>query len=296
MATWDEVLKQLGETPSQIDYIRRKYIKELSQLTGRNVIIYYSGFLTPRIQQNPASNISIGDQDIEGFMSTVKGLDYTKGLDLILHTPGGDPTATEAIVTYLKDKFNKDIRVIVPQIAMSAGTMIACCGKEIFMGKQSSLGPIDPQFQGIPAYNILNEFWEAKKDLADNPQNVHYWAIKLQQYPAAFMKTCIDAINLSEELVKAWLTDNMLKDNVDKVNNVVHFLNNHDKSKNHGRHFNYRTCKDIGLVISLLEDDQNLQDAVLSVHHSAMLTLDTTEAVKIIENQNGQALISILRN
>lgn len=291
MATWNEILKEIGETPSQIDYVRRKYIKKLSDYTNRNTIIYYSGFLEPRIQQN-SMNLSIGDQDMEGFMTTVNGLDCNKGLDLILHTPGGDPTAAEAIVRYLKDKFGKDIRIIVPQIAMSAGTMIACCGKEIVMGKQSSLGPIDPQFQGIPAYNILNEYKEAKQDLERNPQNANYWAIKLQQYPAAFMKTCIDAINLSDELVKDWLSDNMLEGDQEKVKKTANFLNSHDSSKSHGRHFNYKICRDNGLKITLLEDNQDFQEAVLSLHHAIMLTFDRTESVKIIENQNGQAVIA----
>ena len=35
MAGWDEIIKELGETPSQIDYVRRKYLKELSDYTGR---------------------------------------------------------------------------------------------------------------------------------------------------------------------------------------------------------------------------------------------------------------------
>lgn len=140
-----------------------------------------------------------------GFMTVVNGIECQKGLDLILHTPGGDPTAAEVIVNYLRSKFNSDIRVIVPQLAMSAGTMIACAGKEIIMGRQSSLGPIDPQFCGIPAYNIQMEFEEAKHDLSSHPENAQYWAIKLQQYPAAFMKSAIDAINLSSELVSKWL-------------------------------------------------------------------------------------------
>ena len=60
-----------------------------------------------------------------GFMNALKGMDCSKGLDLILHTPGGSPAAAEAIVSYLRSKFHNDIRVIVPQISMSAGTMIA---------------------------------------------------------------------------------------------------------------------------------------------------------------------------
>ena len=41
--------------------------------------------------------------------------------------------------------FGTDIRAIVPQLALSAGTMVALACKEIIMGKHSSLGPIDPQ-------------------------------------------------------------------------------------------------------------------------------------------------------
>ena len=267
MAGWDDVLRKIGETPSQFDIIRREFLKQLSEYTGRNVIAYYSGYLN----KSGISGIDLSDNDMEGFMNAVHGMDCEKGLDLILHTPGGDPTAAEAIVNYLKDKFNKDIRAIVPQIAMSAGTMIACSAKVILMGKQSSLGPIDPQFGGIPAHNIKLEFEEAKKDLAKNPEHAQYWAIKLQQYPAAFMKSAIDAIALSDELIRNWLEDVMLKGNTDALEHAVNFLSNHETSKVHARHYQYKDCIDHGLVVQLLEEDNKLQDLVLSVHHSYML-------------------------
>ena len=129
MAGWDEILREQNETWSRSDYIRRKYLKKLSQKTGRNTIAYYSAFLTRGGEG--IANLDINDLDMDGFMNTLKGLDCNKGLDLILHTPGGSPAAAEAIITYLRKKFDFDIRVIVPQLAMSAGTMIACAAKEI---------------------------------------------------------------------------------------------------------------------------------------------------------------------
>lgn len=282
MPGWDDILVEVSNTPSQYDYLRKKYIKLLSEYTKRNVITYYSSFLS---KQN-VGMLEINDADMEGFMNAVKGMDSTKGLDLVLHTPGGDPSAAEAIVKYLKIKFNNDIRVIVPHLAMSAGTMIACASKEIVMGKQSSLGPIDPQFNGIPAHNIKSEFEDAQKDLSENPNNAQYWAIKLQQYPAAFLKQAIDAIELSELLVNEWLRDNMFSDaqEDETVKRIVSFLNDHSQSKIHARHFSLQTCEEIGLKISKLEDDDELQDLVLSVHHISMITLQHTAAVKIIEN------------
>lgn len=293
MAGWDEVLKELNETMSQADFVRRKYLKKLAEYTGRNVIAYYSGFLNKPNE----SNTDINDLDMTGFMNSLRGMDCSKGLDLILHTPGGSPAAAEVIINYLRSKFNKDIRVIIPQIAMSAGTMMACSAKTIIMGKQSSLGPVDPQFNGIPAYNIKMEFEEAKKDLASNPEHAQYWAIKLQQYPAAFLKTAIDAIQLSSTLLREWLSTCMFEES-DKeiVDSIVAKLNEHDDSKTHGRHFNVEFCKSIGLKIELLEEDDELQDAVLSIHHAYMLTLGGTDAVKIIESNNGKAVVNHAMN
>lgn len=291
MAGWDDILKELGEAKSQFDFIRRKYLTKLYGLTDRNVIAYYSSWLT----KGGTHNSDINDLDMTGFMNCVKGMDCSKGLDLILHTPGGSPQAAEAIINYIRIKFNNDIRVMVPQLAMSAGTMMACAAKEIIMGKQSSLGPIDPQLNGIPAYNIMMEFEEAKNDLFANPQNAQYWAIKLQQYPAAFLKTAIDAIHLSGMLVEEWLGTCMFNKNnpsdVHIIKKIVDKLNNHNDNKNHGRHFNIKFCKDIGLKITSMEDDPELQDAILSVHHSFMLTLNSTDVGKIIENQQEKAFI-----
>lgn len=280
MAGWDDILQAIGSRPSPIDALRREYIEKLSEKTGRNTIAYYSAFLS----KHRLENLDINDSDMEGFMNAVKGMDCNKGLDLILHTPGGDPTAAEAIVGYLKNKFNNDIRVIVPQIAMSAGTMIACSAKEIIMGKQSSLGPIDPQFDGIAAHNIKQEFEEAKRDLAENPQNAQYWAIKLQQYPAAFMKTAIDAISLSDELIRKWLSDEMLKNNPEELEKAVSFLTSHKDSKVHGRHYSYDECMKHGLKITLMEDENDLQDSILSIHHCFIITFAHTDAIKIIGN------------
>ncbi len=112
MASWDGVLKEISECERKddIDFIRRQYIKKLADYTGRNTIIYYSSWLT-----NNIIGTDINDNDMNGFMNAVNGLDCSKGLDLILHTPGGYPTAAEAIVKYLRSKFRNDIRMIVPQ-------------------------------------------------------------------------------------------------------------------------------------------------------------------------------------
>ena len=100
---------------NEIPTLIKKYVGLLGKKTHRNVIGYYSGWLS-----SPAYLYGgIEDMDKNGFMAMCQGLDSDKGLDLILHTPGGDVAATESIIEYLNDVFDGDIRAIVPQIAMS---------------------------------------------------------------------------------------------------------------------------------------------------------------------------------
>ena len=96
-----------------------------------NITLYFSAFLN---HGKNSINTDINDKDVNALMETVKGTNKKKGLDLILHTPGGEIGATEQIISYLKSYYGDDIRAIVPQMAMSAGSMIAVSCKSILMG------------------------------------------------------------------------------------------------------------------------------------------------------------------
>lgn len=298
MANWSGILKEITEEKisNPLDTVRKKYIKQLYDLTGRNVICYYSGFLD--IHTNP--DVSINDNDISGFMTAIHTMDKSKGLDLILHTPGGEVTATEAIGNYLRKVFGNDIRVIIPQIAMSGGTMLACISKEIVMGKHSSIGPIDPQIGGVPAYGVIQEFENAKSDILTNPASIPLWQLIISKYHPTFIGQCYKAIDLSAELIKQWLSDgDMFKDEVNKeqkVDSILNFLNNNEYTKIHSRHIDNEKAKSISLKIKDLEDDAELQDAVLSIHHCYMHTFANSPAVKIIESSTGATIVRIGKN
>ena len=297
MPDWGELLDEIHKLGSTYDIVRRKYLKRLHDRTGRNTIVYYSGWL----QKPNMSGIEMNDIDKDGFMTVIHRLDISKGLDLILHTPGGQVTATESLVDYLRSTFGTDIRAFVPQLAMSAGTMIACACKEIFMGDYSSLGPIDPQlpFPGVglvPAHGVVEEFEKAQEEITKDPNNISVWQLTLAKYPPAFIGECEKAIELANEIATKWLETGMFKDlpasaKKEKSEKIVGCLADHTLSKTHGRHFSAEYCKEIGLKIHRLEDDMEFQDAVLSVHHACIHTLSSTPASKIIENHLGRAYI-----
>ncbi len=299
MPTWGKILAEIqnelkNNNPAAFDTVRNKYLTELTNKTQRNTIIYASRWTTGDI---PANIISITDEDLQAFMEAIHGLKGNK-LDLILHTGGGSAEATDAIVTYLRQKFN-DIRIIIPQAAMSAGTMLALAADEIVMGKHSFIGPIDPQFilntpvgvQAVPAQAIMEQFRKAQKDCADNPKNLNSWLPMLSQYGPALLVQCQNQIDFGRDLVKTWLGSYMFKgEDGKKAEEISEFLSNHDNFKTHGKHISITQAKDIGLKIMDLESDQDLQEKVLSVFHATMHTLNTT-AVKVICNQNGNAFI-----
>jgi ClpP class serine protease len=292
---WSDLLEEVKSAGSTYDVVRRRYLQRLAEYTGRNTIIYYSGWLQKGdLQRQGLGGFQVTDNDKNGFMAVIHGLDKSKGLDLLLHTPGGETAATESLVDYLRSIFGTNIRAIVPQLAMSAGTMIAASCSSIAMGKHSSLGPIDPQLNGTPAHGVIEEFERARAEIQANPVAAAIWQPILAKYPPTFLGTCQKSIAWSEEMVKAWLVSGMFKDDqdaVEKADVVVRELGSHALTLSHARHISAQRAKEMGLVIEDLEADDELQDCVLSVHHACVQTLTATPAFKIIESQTGVSFI-----
>ena len=297
MPNWTQLLDEMQRYVGPQDFARRRHANEIHEATGRNVIIYYSGWL----QKGNVQDLSINDEDTNGFMTVIHDLDdLDRGLDLILHTPGGEVAATESLVEYLRSTFGNDIRAVIPHLAMSAGTLIACASREIIMGKQSSLGPIDPQLEGFPAHGVVEEFETARSEIIENPSSVPVWQPIISRYPPAFIGECRKAIDWANEIAGDWLASGMFSDETrseadPKVASIVEALGDHALTKSHSRHLSASRCKELGLKVVNLEEDPQFQDAVLSLHHACMLTFDTTPAIKLIENHKGTAFIKTMR-
>jgi len=291
MPSWVEVQTEIFALQQQgnvdpLKAVRQKYLKSLSEKTGRTTIAYYSGWL-PAASFLPSHIIN--DDDKTGFMQAAHKVGHKTGLDLVLHTPGGQVTAAESIVDYLLKLFNNDIRVIIPHMAMSAGTMISCAAREILMGNQSNLGPIDPQVNGLPAYDVLSEFDRAVKDSKD-PGAALMWQTIIGKYHPTFLSSCEHAIALSKEIVQKWLEQFMFAGENDaqaKAAHVVECLSSRDNNREHARHIHAERCREIGLKVRSLEDDQELQDLVLTIHHACSFSMAQLNWAKLIENHIG---------
>ncbi len=301
MPIWSEISQEINKDGgADFDGVRRKYLLKLAQHTQRNVILYATAWIQK--EAAPPGTISIGDEDIQALMEVTNGLKGQK-LDLILHSPGGSIEAAEAIVAYLRARFSH-IRVIVPQLAQSAATMICCAADEIILGKHSFLGPTDPQIlvttqfgpRFFAAQAILDQFDKAKKECAD-PTQLAVWVPMLSQYGPALLTQCEAALDLSKTLVRTWLSNFMFRRDrkgKEKAEQISEWLADHKDFKSHGRPIARDELKRHKLKVVALEKDKILQDLSLSVFHATTQTFTGTLAAKIVENHTGRAFIKLL--
>lgn len=116
-------------------YQRQAIIKKIEERSGNLLICYVSG---------PACMVD--RDDTVPFVDLLHNIPPNQNLDLLLHTGGGDIDAAEKLISMLRNRVGTaKLRVVVPDYAKSAGTLIALGADSIVMSDMSELGPIDPQ-------------------------------------------------------------------------------------------------------------------------------------------------------
>lgn len=136
MSTWNELLDELSRLggAARDEWFQSKLdeaISRLAELRDRNVLVYHSAFLQKT--DVPPGHIIMMPEDVNGFMAAFHGMNSSKGLTVIMHTPGGATMAVQSLVEYTRSKFD-DVEVVVPAFAMSAGTMYALASDRIVLG------------------------------------------------------------------------------------------------------------------------------------------------------------------
>jgi membrane-bound ClpP family serine protease len=126
---------------------RKKFYKQLEKARNSKVISYITG-------DRRALSYSISREDVDIFSDHLDALGPTEKISLYLYTCGGDLSAAWTIVNLLR-QYCKELEIIIPRKAWSAGTLIALGGDNIVMTRNSFLGPIDPSINTPlnPQYN-----------------------------------------------------------------------------------------------------------------------------------------------
>lgn len=135
-------------------------------------------------------------------------------LVIVLNTGGGSAETVEKLVDIIRFHY-QDVTFVVPDVAMSAGTIFCMSGNRIYMDYSSSLGPIDPQVwngsQWVPALGYLDKVEEMLAKAANGTLSNAEFLI-LQSQDLAMLSRYEQARNLTVTLLKKWLVDYKWKD------------------------------------------------------------------------------------
>ncbi len=195
---------------------------------------------------------------------------------VILDTPGGVVEVVERMVTALRHVY-RDLTVIVPDRAMSAGTIFALSADRIMMDHLSSLGPIDPQIERdgklVPALSYLNQFERLNNKAQAGALTTAEYALA-SKLDLGELYQFEQARELSIELLIKWLSSYKFKNwtrtetrqlevtpdmKEERAKEIAALLNNPERWHSHGRAIDKRTLQEeVGLKIDNLADNSAL--------------------------------------
>lgn len=264
--------------------LRRETTRRIEKATGRPLICYVA-----RTRNLPRGvTASLDDGDLIGFRDLIQPV-QGDDLDVMIVSNGGSPEAVERIVKLLRERF-RSIRFIVPENAYSAATLICFAGDEILMGSIATLGPIDPQINGIPARAILRGFENVQRRLVkEGPGALTAFVPLLEKYDLSLLEICKSAQDLSEELAKNFLSEFMLKcsESDERITRIVKHFSDYDAHKSHGRSIDRRTARGLGLNAIDLETVTGLDPLVYSLYNQFEFFFDKSTFYKLYENALG---------
>jgi ATP-dependent protease ClpP protease subunit len=301
MQTWVEVVQEIRQRNGDNDAVRRESIRKVEEITGRPLIIYATDFMNVEKVQASGSEVSIDSRDKIAFNDVISAIEGDS-LDVLIHSPGGSAEAAESIIDLLRSKFSS-LRMIVPDLAKSAATMMCCAADQLLMDEKSELGPIDPQMMIVrgdkqviraPAQAIIDQFDLARKSISENPSNLPVWLPIIQTLSPALLMECQNADRLSRELVKSWLERYMFYNDENRVNKAIaasEYLAKSQEHLSHGRRIGIEQLQSLGFNILDTRTIPVLRDAIWNLYLSIMITFEHTSAFKITENGHGRALI-----
>lgn len=283
---WNNLLSSGKQLSGQdIFEFRMNCYKDIEELRGVPLIVYATKFVE---NVPPGAPNLIDISDVDGFTDLVNNIPSTDIIDVLVHSPGGRPDATERIVSILRNKF-KTVNFLIPHSAYSAATMLALSGDSIILHPSATLGPIDPQLNGTPARSIKRGFEKVKKIVQEEgPEALPAYIPLIEKYSLDLLELCDDSEKLSRELVSNWIKQYMFKNKTGKsriIKKAVEFFSNYDKHLLHSRPLLFEKVERFGLNISIADD--KLQPLLWEAYIVLNGFFNITPFVKVFESAHG---------
>lgn len=160
------------------------------------------------------------------------------------------------------------------------------------MGPGGTLGPIDPQFNDIPAREIQRAFKRLEEKVKEEgPEALTTYMPQIRKYDLTILDQCETAQDLSEELARHWLITYMFKKTEEAfdVGKIIEVLTNYELQKSHARSIGREKAHALGLKVKNIEDKKGLSELVQSLYNQYEFVFDRTHYYKLFENAYGIA-------
>lgn len=297
---WNDYIGPLLQSGQEITgkdlfELRKACYAEIEKLRGRPLLVYATKFLDG---VPPGVPNQIDLPDVDGFTDLINSVSNNcKSIDVLLHSPGGRPDATERIVGILRNKFN-EVNFLVPHSAYSAATMLALSGNGVVLHPSATLGPIDPQVgiptkegmtRFVPAKSILNGFAKAKKFIKnEGPETLPAYIPLIEKYSLDLFELCEDSEKLSKELVSTWLKKYMfadIKNNGRKIKKAASYFSDYNTHKVHSRPLTPDKLAGFGLKLEIAKNP--LRDLLWEAYILLNGFFNISSFVKLYESTHG---------
>ncbi len=231
-------------------YRRQKLVNQIQDRTNRLLICYVSG---------DSDECVIDAGDTMPFVDLLHNVPSNRDVDLLLHTIGGNVDAAEKLLLMMRSKVDRAaLRIIVPEYAKSAGTLMVLGADSVVMSDMSELGPIDPQ---IPLFgrwqsvqNYLDAYETHAETLKNDPDNIAA-RVMLDKLDPATLKLCEVATARARQAAESLLRDGMFRDNDGNWSKTADELLATTRWLSHGQMISWEDARNpqIGLAVEHLE-------------------------------------------
>ena len=224
-------------------YQRQTLINQIQESTKHSLICYVSGI-----------ECMIDDSDTMPFVDLLHKAPRNRDIDLLLHTPGGIVDAAEKLMGMMRRHVGEgELRIIVPDFAKSAGTVMVLGADSVVMSDMSELGPIDPQARLFGRWqsvqNYLDAYSEHANVLKTDPGNVAS-QIMLGKLDPATLIMFENAVNRARQAAENLLIHGMFR-NGGNVTKTVEQLLDTKRWLSHRQVISWEDAQDplIGLTV-----------------------------------------------
>lgn len=259
-------------------YQRQLLIKQLEGETKRKLLCFVSGH---------AGQVS--RDDTAGFVDMLHNVASGEPLDLLLHTPGGDIDAAEKLITLLRTTVGEDgsLRVIVPDFAKSAGTLMALGANSIVMSDSSELGTIDPQIwlkdgKGNDichsVLNYIDAYDELAAALRSNPNDPVARAMFDKFDPTTLRK-----FKAVRDRARTF-AENQLKRRGANFSKIASELMDTRQFPSHGQMIGWEAAERIGLTIEYMQRTDPVWRRYWELYCHLRLAVSSSDDQKIFES------------